>query len=313
MSTAHNAPGKHYRKGVSLVQAIKQFGDDAKAEAWFVARRWPNGIRCPKCDSDAISPRKTKRLTPEYHCKGCGKNFTVKTDTIMHDSKLPLSKWALAFYLYSTHLKGVSSMKLHRDLDITQKAAWHLAHRIREMWNDETAKMAGPVEVDETYMGGKNANKHASKKIQNANGTIGKTAVVGLKDRKTNKVSAQVVEHTNQETLQGFVHERIAPGTKVYTDEHGGYIGLENHESVKHSVSEYVNGQAHTQGIERFWSMLKRGYHGTYHHMSEKHLDRYVQEFSGRHNARPLDTAEQMDALTHSMVGKRLQYKDLTA
>ena len=313
MATAHNAPGKHYRKGISLVEAIKQFGDDVKAEAWFVARRWPNGIRCPKCDSDAISTRTSKRLTPQYHCKGCGKNFTVKTDTIMHDSKLPLSKWALAFYLYSTHLKGVSSMKLHRDLDMTQKAAWHLAHRIREMWNDETAKMAGPVETDETYIGGKNANKHASKKIKNANGTVGKTAVVGIKDRQTNKVSAQVVERTNQETLQGFVNDRIVPGAKIYTDEHGGYIGLENHESVKHSVSEYVNGQAHTQGIESFWSMLKRGYHGTYHHMSKKHLDRYVQEFSGRHNARPLDTAEQMDALTRSMVGKRLQYKDLTA
>ncbi len=313
MSQAHNAPGKHYRTGVSLVQAIQQFGDDAKAEAWFVARRWPNGIHCPKCDSDAISSRTSKRQTPEYHCKGCGKNFTVKTDTIMHQSKLPLSKWALAFYLYSTHLKGVSSMKLHRDLDITQKAAWHLAHRIREMWNDETAKMAGPVEVDEAYVGGHEKNKHNSKKRKAGRGPVGKTAVVGIKDRDTNTVKATVVEHTDAPTLQGFVNENREEGAKVYTDEHRSYEGLENHESVKHSVSEYVKDQAHTNGIESFWAMLKRGYHGTYHHMSEKHLDRYVQEFSGRHNARPLDTAEQMDALTHSMVGKQLQYKDLTA
>lgn len=313
MSQAHNAPGKHYRKGVSLVQAIQQFGDDAKAEAWFVARRWPNGIRCPKCDSDAISTRKGKRQTPQYHCKGCGKNFTVKTDTVMHDSKLPLSKWALAFYLYSTHLKGVSSMKLHRDLDITQKAAWHLAHRIRELWNDETGRMAGPTEADETYIGGREKNKHNSKKLKAGRGPVGKTAVVGIKDRDSNTVKATVVEQTDAPTLQGFVNDHRKEGATVYTDEHRSYEGLEHHESVKHSVSEYVNGMAHTNGIESFWAMLKRGYHGTYHHMSEKHLDRYVQEFSGRHNARPLDTAEQMDTLTHSMVGKRLQYKDLTA
>ena len=313
MANAHNAPGKHYRKGISLVQAIKQFGDDVKAEAWFVARRWPNGIQCPKCDSDAISTRTSKRLTPQYHCKSCGKNFTVKTDTIMHDSKLPLSKWALAFYLYSTHLKGVSSMKLHRDLDMTQKAAWHLAHRIREMWNDETAKMAGPVETDETYIGGLEKNKHNSKKLKAGRGPVGKTAVVGMKDRETNTVKATVVKRTDAATLQGFVNENREEGATVYTDEHRSYEGLDNHESVKHSVSEYVKDQAHTNGIESFWAMLKRGYHGTYHHMSEKHLDRYVQEFSGRHNARPLDTAEQMTALTQSMVGKRLQYKELTA
>ncbi len=313
MATAHNAPGKHYRKGVSLVQAIKQFGDDAKAEAWFVARRWPNGIQCPKCESDAISTRTGKRQTPQYHCKDCTANFTVKTDTIMHNSKLPLNKWALAFYLYSTHLKGVSSMKLHRDLDITQKAAWHLAHRIREMWNDETGRMAGPTEADETYMGGREKNKHNSKKLKAGRGPVGKSAVVGIKDRETNTVKATVVKRTDAPTLQGFVNTHRAEGAKVYTDEHRSYEGLDNHESVKHSVSEYVKDQAHTNGIESFWAMLKRGYHGTYHHMSEKHLERCVQEFSGRHNARPLDTIEQMDALTKSMVGKRLEYRDLVA
>ena len=154
---AQKAPGKYYRKGISLMAAMERFGTNEKAEQWLISCRWPDGMRCAYCEGDAISPRKSGRLTPQYHCKTCGKNFTVKTGTIMHDSKLSLHKWAIAFYLYSTNLKGVSSMKLHRDLSITQKTAWYLAHRIRETWNDETEKVAerfaGPVEADETYVG----------------------------------------------------------------------------------------------------------------------------------------------------------------
>ncbi len=314
MTTAKNAPGKHYRKGISLLDALQQFGDDAKAEAWFVARRWPNGIRCASCDSDAISVRTSTRKTPQYHCKACKVNFTVKTGTIMHDSKLSLSTWALAFYLMSTNLKGVSSMKLHRDLAVTQKAAWHLAHRIRETWNDATAMMAGPVEADETYIGGKKGNKHASKKLRAGRGAVGKTAVAGLKDRPTNQVKAKVVDHTNAATLQGFVYTETASSATVYTDEALAYRGLyRRHEAVRHGVGEYVREQAHTNGMESFWSMLKRGQDGVYHHFSVKHLDRYVDEFEGRHNNRPMDTAEQMTAMVLGAEGKRLRYQDLIA
>lgn len=312
MNVKHNAPGKSHRKGISLLQLTRLFPDDATAEAWFVEQRWPTGIHCPFCDSDNIQERPTRKPQP-YRCRECRKDFSVKTGTLMHDSKLGLRIWALALYLMNTSIKGVSSMKLHRDLGITQKTAWYLAHRIREAWATGDRLFAGPVEVDETYMGGKNANKHASKKIQNANGTVGKTAVVGMKDRKTNQVQATVVERTNQETLQGFVNSRRVPGAKVYTDEHGGYIGLSNHESVKHSVGQYVDGMAHSNGIESFWAMLKRGYYGTYHKMSIKHLNRYVNEFSGRHNVRPLDTMTQMAMAARGMDGKRLSYADLTA
>ena len=235
----------------------------------------------------------------------------MKTGTLMHDSKLGLRIWAIAVYLMNMSIKGVSSMKLHRDLGITQKTAWYLAHRIREAWASGSRMFGGPVEVDETYMGGKNANKHAEKKIKNANGTVGKTAVVGMKDRKTNQVQAAVVERTNQATLQGFVNARIAPGAKIFTDEHGGYIDLSNHESVRHSVGQYVDGMAHSNGIESFWALLKRGYYGTYHKMSIKHLSRYVNEFSGRHNVRPLDTITQMAMVARGLVGKRLRYQDL--
>ncbi len=305
-----NAPGKHYRKGITLVEAAQKFGDDAKAEAWFVERRWPNGIRCPKCDSDAVSTRKGKRQTPQYHCKACTANFTVKTDTIMHNSKLSLGKWALAFYLYSTNLKGVSSMKLHRELGISQKSAWHLAHRIREVWNGETERMAGPVEADEAYFGGKAKNMHAHKRAElTGRGGADKPAVAGIKDRETNQAKAQVVERTDARTLQGFVTEHTDSNAQVYTDEASAYQGLNRpHGTVKHSVSEYVNGMAHTNGIESFWTVLKRGYHGTYHKISPKHLGRYVTEFAGRHNVRRQNTQDQLAQAAASMSGKRLTY-----
>ena len=306
------APGKSNRKGISLVEALRQFGDEQTAGAWFVSRRWPDGIRCPHCDSDAITPRKTSRPTPMYHCGGCNANFTVKVGTVMEDSKLPLSKWALAFYLYSTNLKGVSSMKLHRDLGITQKSAWHMAHRIRETWDDETDKMAGPVEIDETFVGGKERNKHADKKLNAGRGPVGKVAVVGVKDRVTGKVRARVVASTDAPTLQAFVRETTEPTAQVYTDGERAYEGMPRaHEAVAHSVAEWVRGMAHTNGIESVWSMLKRGYNGTYHHWSGKHCDRYVQEFTGRHNQRPLDTGEQMGAMVQGAVGKRLRYATL--
>ena len=312
MTSTTKAPGKHYRKGISLIQAVQEFGDDAKAEAWLVAQRWPDGIRCPFCDSEAVSPRKTTRKTPQYRCRSCRKDFTVKTGTIMQDSRLPVSKWALAYYLCTTNLKGVSSMKLHRDLDMTQKTAWYLAMRIRETLVDETQRMAGPVEADETYIGGKEGNKHESKKLKAGRGTVGKTAVAGLKDRPSNQVKAQVVGDTTAKTLQGFVHMNTDTEAQVYTDEARAYEGLNRpHEAVKHSAGEYVREMAHTNGMESFWSMLKRGHDGVYHHFSVKHLDRYVTEFEGRHNSRPLDTETQMAGMARRGVGKHLPYANL--
>lgn len=308
------APGKSHRKGLTLLQIAEKFSDEEKARHWLESLRWPDGPTCPYCGTTNVQAN-IKHKTMTHRCRECPKKpmFTVRIGTIMEQTRLKYRVWAIGMYLYTTNLKGISSMKLHRELGITQKSAWFVLHRLRKAAETGTAVFSGPVEVDEAYMGGKNANKHAHKKIKNATGTAGKTAVVGMKDRKTNHVQAKVVEHTNQETLQAFVNERKADNAKVYTDEHGGYIGLENHESVKHSVSEYVNGMAHTNGIESFWATLKRGYHGTYHKMSEKHLGRYVTEFAERHNARPLDTIDQMKQLTHGMVGKRLEYKDLVA
>ena len=304
-------PGKSYRKGITLIQAVETFGDEAEAEAWFIKQRWPNRMACPNCGSVNVGERPNRKPMP-FHCKDCRQYFSVKTGTVMQGSNLSLSKWAIAFFLYSTNLKGVSSMKLHRDLGITQKSAWHMAHRIREAWTTETSKFTGPVEVDETYIGGKERNKHASKKLRAGRGTVGKTAVVGIRDRDTGQVRTQVVGSTDAGTLQGFVRQHTEPETMVYTDEAAAYRGINRpHEAVKHSVSEFVRGMAHTNGMESYWAGLKRGYDGVYHHMSPKHLNRYIDEFEGRHNSRPMDTADQMSAIAYRSQGKQLRYADL--
>ncbi len=308
-----NGPGKHQRNGISLPDLFKMFPDDDAARTWFELARWGGEPWCPRCGSTNVqSGAKHKSMPYRCRAKGCAKRFSARIGTPLEDSKLGYQTWAIAIYLLTTSLKGVSSMKLHRDLGIGQKAAWHLAHRIRETWGAEPVQFAGPVEADETMIGGKERNKHAPQKLHE-DWPAGKMTVAGVKDRATNRVSAAVVPATDARTLRRFVADRTDWLATVYTDEHPSYAGLPNHATVKHSVGEYVNGQTHTNGIESFWSMLKRGYHGTYHHMSPQHLDRYVSEFAGRHNVRSLDTLAQMALVVRGFEGKRLRYWELVA
>ena len=188
------APGKSYRKGLTLVELVRMFPDDFTAERWIADARWNGRACCVRCGSLNVQDGAKHRTMP-YRCRDCGKRFSVKSGTNMEGSRLGAQTWVLATYILTTSLKGVSSMKLHRDLGITQKAAWHLAHRIRKSWEDDGG---GPVEVDETYIGGKEKNKHAWKRQHAGRGTVGKTAVVGAKDRETGEVKVAVVEDVNR-------------------------------------------------------------------------------------------------------------------
>ena len=307
-----SGPGKSYRKGLSLPELFAMFPHDEAAERWIIEQRWPEGPFCPRCGSFNVQSH-IKHPTMTHRCRDCPKRpmFSLKTGTVMEGSKLGYRIWALAIYLITTSNKGVSSMKLHRDLDVTQETAWHLAHRLRKAYELPDEPMHGPVEVDETHVGGLERNKHASKR-RGVRGPSGKAMVVGVKDRGTGQVRAQVIQRPDIETLQGFIVKHVDAFSTVYTDENPSYHSLPyRHDSVSHGAGKYVRGEVSTNGIESFWAVLKRGYKGVYHRWSRKHLARYVAEFAGRHNLHPLDTIDQMAALVLGMERKRLRYRDL--
>ena len=258
---AKKAPGKAHRKGLTLIQLMEMFPTEEAASKWFEEVLWNDDRCCGKCGSVRTTQAIHKYMP--YWCSDCRSYFSIRTGTPMANSKVPLRKWAISIYLCLTSLKSVASMKLSRDIGVSQPTAWFMLHRIREAWagGNGDGDYSGPVEVDESYFGGRRRNmSNAKRNTLEGRGPVGKVAVVGAKDRASNQVSAKVVRNTDEETLQGFVLDHAAEGATVYTDDHRSYQGLENHEAVKHSVAEYVNGMAHTNGIESFWSMLKRAY-----------------------------------------------------
>ena len=317
----YNAPGQAHRNGISLFALERMFPNENAARRWFEAALWGGSIHCPRCGGDRT--REAKHKTMPYWCSDCRAYFSVKIGTVMEGSKLPLRKWAYAIYLEAANLKGVSSMELHRALDISQPAAWFMLHRIRAAFKDGSfSKLEGIVEVDEMFVGGKQKNRHKkdADKYRDGDGGgsssfFGKKPVVGAIQRDGKAVAAPI-DSTDGKTLTRFVEAHVKHGSRVYTDDHGGYGDLMEsylHRTVKHSVGEYVRGIVHTNTVESLWSMFKRGFIGKYHRMSFKHLHRYVDEFVGRRNIRDLDTIEQMLWIARGMAGKRLRYVDLVA
>jgi transposase-like protein len=297
---------------LSILEFTGKFANEKKARKYLEDRRWAKKRSCPHCGSTSTAEVKDEKPMP-YRCKDCRKHFSVRTKTILSESPIPLHKWLLAIYLMTTARKGISSMQLAKELGVTQKTAWFLEHRIREAYATDDEPFGKEVEIDETFIGGKEKNKHKNKRLQFGRGGMGKQIVMGMLERN-GRVRAFRIKGTTREILQTAIAQNIKTGSHLYTDCHSGYEGVKgySHEVIRHSVGEYVRGQAHTNGIESFWALLKRGHYGTFHHMSVKHLHRYVNEFSTRHNVGH-GTIANLNVAVDGMFGKRLTYKELKA
>lgn len=300
------------------------FTDERTCYEFLESLRWEEGPVCPHCGSTKkpynVKPRGKFKDIPSYRCseKECDLPFTVRTGSIFQGSRVELKKWFQAAYELSISKKGISSVELADRIGVSQKTGWLLNHKLREMLKETAPELlTGMVESDESYFGGRESNKHKHKRQTKTKGrgTASKTPVFGLLQRG-GKVEAIVVPDTKANTLLPIIRERVDPKALVVTDEFAAYNQLKRthaHEIVKHSAGEYVNGVAHTNGVEGFWSLLKRGVIGTFHYVSPQHLQRYCDGAAFRWNTRKDNEADRFDLLLTQSVGKRLRYTELTA
>jgi transposase-like protein len=302
----------------SFVQMLDRLPDNEACRQYLEQILW-NGT--PTCAHCGVVDEKAYRLKKagQYKCRSCQMRFTVTIGTMFEGSHLPLRKWFIAIYIFSSHKKGISSHQLAKDLGITQKSAWFMLGRIRYAFKVKslTPQMTGLVQADETFVGGKNKNRHEDKKVHDSQGrsTKDKTPVFGMVQNGS-KVYTQVVPDTKAKTLKPIIEKMVSDGAIVVTDEWLGYSGLNKthaHVVMNHKAKEYVRGGFHTNGIENFWSHLKRGIYGIYHHASPKHLHRYCDEFTFRYNSRNAGEVERFDVSLAQTNNFRLTYKQLIA
>lgn len=296
----------------TLTEFTDYFCDEETCVAHFTESRFRNGQYCAHCQHDKVYLCANGK---RYHCAKCKQDFTIRTGTVFGESKLPLRKWYMAVYLLSTTSKGISSVQLAKHLGVTQKTAWFMAHRIRAAAPQNNAPLSGRCEADETWVGGAARNMHKDKKKNIGTGGKGKTPIIGIVQRGGD-VKATVAENLKNDTLTSNIANNVQSGSFVYTDEHRGYNGLHRagylHGRVRHSRLEFVVGDAHTNTIESFWALFKRGYHGVYHWMSKKHMQKYVDEFVFRFNRRSVEMQGVFVNVVNNVVQTpHLGYKEL--
>jgi transposase-like protein len=298
----------------TIFDLLKVFPDEQTCINRLEQIRWDGNVISPF----DIESKVYKCAGNKYKCKSTGKYFNVKVGTIFEDTKIPLQKWFMALYVFSSHKKGISSHQLGRDIGVTQKSAWFMLHRLRYAFDHPAFKaaMSSIIELDETYVGGKEENKHANKRTEGTQGrsTKTKTPVFGMLERGGN-LQAKVVADTQYKTIYPLVMNTVNRGSKIVTDEYKIYRPLVHkydHQYISHSAKQYVDGQVHTNNLECFWSHLKRGITGIQHWVSSKHLQGYVDEYVLRYNTRKYDTASRFDLVLNNMEG-RLTYKNLIA
>ncbi|MEJ1935521.1 IS1595 family transposase [Nostoc sp. NIES-2111] len=299
----------------SFFELVSFFDTEEKCSEYLALLRWNGNITCPYCSTEGGYALKGK--TRRYKCRGCRRQFGVRVGTIFEDSPISLRKWFYAVYLITSHKKGISSHQLGRDLKVTQKTAWFMLQRIRQAFAPlDTLELEDTVEVDETFVGGRESNKHKSKRVEGTQGRSLKTKapVLGILQRG-GKVYAVPMEATSRETIVPIVEQKVKAGSVIYTDEYQPYKALGStftHLVVRHGVGEYVKGEVHTNSLEGFWSHFKRGIHGIYHHTSKWHLHLYVHEYTFRYNNRKMSEGSRFDVLLANTEGKGITYKALT-
>ncbi len=305
------------RSTISTMTLMERFPNEETARAYLESQLWPQGPVCPRCGASSERIKTKASLSGFYRCNACKLDFTVRTGTVFGKSHIPLHIWMHAIYLLVTARKGISSMQLAKELGVRQATAWFMLQRLREACGTKGEKLQGIVEADEAYLTGKESARHMYDRIHHPRERIDKANIIGMRQRNGNTIT-KVIKSAGGLALRSAIKENVVPGSRIMTDDYSAYDRITkdgySHESVKHIAEEFVRGDVHTNGIESVWAVLKRGVHGTFHHISKKHLQHYTDEFAFRLSEGNVErhTWRRLDSLVAKTKGRRITYNELT-